>query len=175
MSDNAFGLGAKVIFTKTLRRCKNRAWADKMHPDSKKLILPRLTGYYRYPSFWVETDPTPDPVHGIIVGKKTLSDGITTYDRDEGNEYRSVRSFTAWEVAFNLHRKPVLVLHPQPWFTFTQIEYEVALHMDVSNGVEPKLMRRPKPAPWEEVDDPKALKEALIAAAKMNSPEGVRL
>lgn len=47
---------------------------------------------------------------GIIIGKRTLSDGDTLYNYDVGNEYRPFRHYTAWLVAYDLRRKPVHVL-----------------------------------------------------------------
>jgi len=175
-----FRLGTKVTFTKQLGRFKDQHWIDKMHPDTRKLIEPKRLGYYSYPSFWGESDPT-DPVSGIVVGKKTLSDGYTTLDRDNGNEYRAVRHFTAWEVAYSLHRKPVLVLFPQRVWEFVQlppVEYETVVDLnweDDGPNAQPKLKRRPKPEPWEEFEDPEMLKQAMATFAKVNSPEGFRL
>lgn len=48
---------------------------------------------------------------GIIVGKRTLTDGHFSYGySDEPGDYRPTRHFTAYLVAYDLRRKPVFVL-----------------------------------------------------------------
>lgn len=46
---------------------------------------------------------------GIVIGKRTLTHGNTTYWGDY-SEYTPAKTFTAWLVAFDLRRKPVHVL-----------------------------------------------------------------
>jgi len=176
-----FRLGTKVTFTKLLARHKDNHAIDRMHPESKKLILPRIGGYYTYPAYWVENVFSEAPTDGVIVGRKTLSDGYTVHDRDDGNQYYPMRHFMAWEVAYSLHRKPVLVLWPQRVWEFVQlppVEYETVVDLnweDDGPNAQPKLKRRPKPEPWEEFEDPEMLKQAMATFAKVNSPEGFRL
>lgn len=47
---------------------------------------------------------------GIIIGKRTLSDGDVDYHYDAGNEFVPTRHYPAWVVAYDLRRKPVHVL-----------------------------------------------------------------
>jgi len=48
---------------------------------------------------------TVHPVTGIVIGKRTLSDGHIDYDK----EYRPAHYKTAYLVAFSMHRNPVLI------------------------------------------------------------------
>jgi hypothetical protein len=61
-----------------------------------------------YPKIWVGVE-LPHRQEGIIVGKRTLSDGEVQYTYDSGVIYRQKSTFTAWLVATDIHRKPVLV------------------------------------------------------------------
>lgn len=47
---------------------------------------------------------------GIVVGKRTLSNGNTSYAYDDGTTYTPKEHFTAYLVAYGLRRKPVFVL-----------------------------------------------------------------
>lgn len=47
---------------------------------------------------------------GIIVGRRTLSDGVLELGYDEPTVYHPERHFTAYLVAYDLNRKPVHVL-----------------------------------------------------------------
>lgn len=52
-----------------------------------------------------------DAVQGILVGVRTLSDGINVYyGHDEPIEYRPDKHFTVYVIAYDLRRVPVLVL-----------------------------------------------------------------
>lgn len=52
-----------------------------------------------------------DGGEGVIVGKRTLSDGHYDYGySDEPGTYSPTRHFTAYLIAFDLRRKPVHVL-----------------------------------------------------------------
>jgi hypothetical protein len=46
---------------------------------------------------------------GIIVGKRTLSNGNTSYDSDAGWMYAADEYFPAYLVAFDLKKSPVLI------------------------------------------------------------------
>jgi len=171
MTDLPFQLGTKVTFTKLLARHKDSVGINRMHPESLKLIKPRIGGYYTYPAYWVENEFSAAPTDGVIVGKKTLSDGYTVHDRDDGNEYTAMRHFTAWEVAYSLHRRPVLVLFPMRKWEFTllpEIKYEYQLLIGEDSATLPILKRRPLPEPWEEFDDPKTWEEAMELAYRPN-------
>lgn len=47
---------------------------------------------------------------GIVVGKRTISDGDTHGGYDEWTEYTPFQHYTAWLVAYDLRRKPLHVL-----------------------------------------------------------------
>lgn len=47
---------------------------------------------------------------GIVVGKRTISDGDTSGGYDEWTVYTPFQHYTAWLVAYDLRRKPVHVL-----------------------------------------------------------------
>ena len=46
---------------------------------------------------------------GIIIGKRTLSNGNSYYGYDEVTVYQAAEHFTAYLIAHDLHRKPVFV------------------------------------------------------------------
>lgn len=107
-----FRLGDTVSFNKTLVRDRGSGVLVP-HPATdaayRELSL-RLCSASR--NYWGETSVT-DMV-GIIVGKRTLSDGVVSYSRYSGESfYVPVRYFSAWMISFDLRRKPVLVLSPQ--------------------------------------------------------------
>lgn len=87
--------GAPVSFTRHLRRRwvtregkHLKAWVPEASPD--------------------ETDSAPRA--GIVVGVRTLANGTVRNMYEDGLQFEAVEHFTAYLVAFDLRRKPVLVL-----------------------------------------------------------------
>lgn len=56
--------------------------------------------------------PEPAPTPGIVVGVRTLANGPTAHDYEAGTYFEAHRAerFKAYLVAYDLRRKPVLVL-----------------------------------------------------------------
>jgi len=55
--------------------------------------------------------PDPEPTPGIVVGVRTLANGTNTYGGyDEPIQFKATERFTAYLVAHDMRRKPVLVL-----------------------------------------------------------------
>lgn len=87
-------LGQKVSFNKCLHRTvkyeanghgwneRKNTWVEKDHPDSM----------------------------GIIIGKRTLQNGVSQWENEEGWMFIPNQWVTAYLVAFNLRQKPVFVL-----------------------------------------------------------------
>lgn len=86
-------LGTRVTFTHTLKRTA---------PRSGLRVWDART-------YWL-VDTARGPVPGIVVGVRTLSDGTADRGWDEPTVYTPTRHFTAYLIAFDLRRKPVLVL-----------------------------------------------------------------
>jgi hypothetical protein len=100
---SGFELGQKVRFTWVLHRASEAAHP----PGASSRRLPRKV--WRTEGW--PGQPEPLPREGVIVGKRTLSDGEIDYGGYEDPvTYYPERHFTAWLVAFDLLRKPVLVL-----------------------------------------------------------------
>ena len=93
---SGFTLGQRVRYTEHIKRTSRR-WEDKTKPDRY------WTGEYypgaRYPGG-----------EGIIVGKRTLTDGDVINMGEGGSSYQKFRHFTAYLVVSDLRRKPVHVL-----------------------------------------------------------------
>lgn len=94
-------LGQRVRFTHVLKR--------HGRPDSQRVTAAEVRRW----------DPWPQSGEGIIFGKRVLSNGHverdTEYDEWTGRTYMlktwvGVHHFTAYLVAFDLRRKPVIVL-----------------------------------------------------------------
>lgn len=100
-------LGQRVAYSTHV----TRGMDVKKHAERAGTVYRRST----MPKCW-STEAWPGKDHdggeGIIVGKRTLSDGLVVYGNgyDEGTTYEPERHFTAWLVAFDLRRKPVYVL-----------------------------------------------------------------
>lgn len=117
-----FKLGDWVTFTHVLYRCKHREWVmGKPHPDYLERIAKfehRISVGRSYigERYWIETPFEMEGLvtPGLIIGKRTLSDGVVIYRGDDGASYEPLRHFTAWKVAHNIHQAPVLVLSPTP-------------------------------------------------------------
>lgn len=99
-------LGRPVTFTQYLRRRSG----DTPRP-------------YSYRKFW---EPTPvtrlgieTPATGVLIGVRTLSNGTCSFGED-GTNYQPENDshFTAWLIAYDLRRNPVLVL-PEHTTTLT--------------------------------------------------------
>lgn len=55
--------------------------------------------------------PEPEPREGIVIGVRTLTNGINEYyGYDQPIQYRPKESVKAYLVAYDMRRKPVLVL-----------------------------------------------------------------
>lgn len=50
-----------------------------------------------------------DHGEGVVVGIRTLSNGVVTYDAEEGNTYRQKETFQALVIAHSMRSKPVYV------------------------------------------------------------------
>lgn len=99
MSD--FQLGQHVTYTEHLRR-RSAQPGEFMGPE--RLWSNSWGPLYREDHRWPGGK-------GIIVGKRTLSNGNTRWlGEDGGNGYEPVESFTAYLIAYDLHRRPVHVL-----------------------------------------------------------------
>lgn len=94
MSD--FTLGQRVKYAEHIKRRNSRP------------------GEFLGPNRIWSNEPWPGHVlpggEGIIVGKRTLSNGDAHWGYDESSTYTSKESFSAYLIAFDLHRKPVHVL-----------------------------------------------------------------
>lgn len=97
--DQVFRLGARVRFTWTLTRGVD--WDTPTSDSDRKVWRSKL---------W-PTSPEPEAREGIIVGLRTLSDGVRTWNGyDIPVTYRPTRHFSAYLIAHSLRAKPVLVL-----------------------------------------------------------------
>lgn len=96
--------GQPVEFTRTLtRRYEHHA------EGHKGMKVWKSEGY--------PGEPEPAPRTGVLVGVRTLSNGENHYHGyDEPIEYRPTETFAAYLIAYDLRRKPVLVLpeHTRP-------------------------------------------------------------
>lgn len=97
MTTPTFTLGQQVKFAETLKR---RMTYDKQ-------AIGKAHGR-RWDS---GTQWAPVERIGVVVGRRTLSNGYVNQGYyDEPTTYHGVHTFTAYLVAFDLRRKPVLVL-----------------------------------------------------------------
>ena len=102
MSD--FQLGQRVAYTEHLRR-RSAQPGEFGGPD--KIWSPNA-GPFSGPGWEEHRWPGGE---GMIVGRRTLSNGNLRWLGEEGgNSYISTESFTAYLIAYDLHRKPVHVL-----------------------------------------------------------------
>lgn len=98
MSD--FQFGQPVEFTRHLTR-------RYRHDPSGRYA----TGLKVWTSEDYPGQPDPEPCPGIVIGIRTLSNGTNHYHGDdEPITYRATERFTAYLVAYDMRRKPVLVL-----------------------------------------------------------------
>lgn len=96
MNTTEYTLGQRVRYAEHITRRSRRShevgpgrvWSGELYPGKRT-----------------------DGGEGIIIGKRTLSNGdVQWMGEDGGNIFVRMESFTAYLVAFNLHRKPVHVL-----------------------------------------------------------------
>ena len=96
-----YQLGQRVTYTEHLRRRFAQPGEFKM---GDKIWSNNHGPLYREGHRWPGGE-------GVIVGKRTLSNGNLRWLGEEGgNSYISTESFTAYLIAYDLHRKPVHVL-----------------------------------------------------------------
>lgn len=97
---SGFALGQRVKYAEHIRRRNSRP-GEFLGPD-------RIWSSHAGPGMEKHKWPGGE---GIIVGRRTLSNGVNHYNGyDEPIVYEPTERFTAWLVAFDLHRKPVHVL-----------------------------------------------------------------
>lgn len=101
--DTDFELGDRVLFEGFLQR-------ENQHAHDGPYAV--VTGRY-----WEAIVKPGGPQEGVVVGKRTLSDGKLekVYEDDvwgtsSTTEYRPTKHFTAYLVATNIRHKPVFVL-----------------------------------------------------------------
>jgi hypothetical protein len=91
-----YELGQKIRVESTLTR------------KSKFVKESDLSPYKYEVKFWDETKLR-NPVDGIVVGIRSLSNGRNHYIPEYGNDYEPKEHFRALIVAYHLSRKPLLV------------------------------------------------------------------
>jgi hypothetical protein len=91
--------GERVTFTRTLTR------RYRHHPSNG------WQGRKVWESEGYPGEPEPAPRSGIIVGVRTLADGVNSYNGyEEPITFQAERHFKAYLIAFDFRRKPALVL-----------------------------------------------------------------
>ncbi|WP_461169295.1 hypothetical protein [Arthrobacter sp. Z1-15] len=108
MSD--FQLGQRVTYSEHLRRREAGTGEFGLRPDR---LWSSNAGHFSGEGWEEHRWPGGE---GVIVGKRTLSNGTANWLGDGGTEYVPTWHFTAYLIAHNLHRKPVYVLpeHIEP-------------------------------------------------------------
>lgn len=111
----SFTLGQEVQFTGTVEKVRQYRPARTVYAESG---LPSTSWYYRpepaeQPNDWDRATATHDT--GVIVGKRTIADHRIEGGWDEALSAQAIAGThrPAWLVAWNMHRKPVLVLESQ--------------------------------------------------------------
>lgn len=89
--------GQRVWFSQTYKR----KWESRKIPNDE-------FGRSEAWKVW-QTFSSIQTKEGIIIGKRTLSNGINHWDPDAGNMYESKDFFPAYLVAYDMKQKPVLV------------------------------------------------------------------
>lgn len=108
MTDTTYAFGDRVTFTRSLnRRSEDPArWPKYTHI--------RGTAKIWTPERWCgddNTNPPVEPREGIIIGKRTLANGVITWGTYEDPDiFRPVEHFTAYVIAYDMRRNPVYVL-----------------------------------------------------------------
>lgn len=96
MSLREYELGEKVIAASTITR--------RREPPNRRR-------WVRVADMRAEIGLPVEPVSGVIVGWRTLSDGRVDFGYyDEPSEYMPTRHFKAYLVAFDMREKPLYVL-----------------------------------------------------------------
>lgn len=95
-------LGDRVLFFSNLERVQETVTNP---PESWKK--------YRQEKKWKNTPLSPgwnQSLTGIVIGIRTLQNGILHWDNEAGNLFDPQEYFQAYLISYNLHRKPVFVL-----------------------------------------------------------------
>lgn len=100
---SGFQLGQRVRFSTHLRR-RSAGPGEFLGPDK---IWSANAGPFSGPDWEEHRWPGGE---GVIVGKRTISNGDVNYRYDEGSDYVAAEYFTAYLIAYDLYRKPVHVL-----------------------------------------------------------------
>jgi hypothetical protein len=79
------------------------------HRLERKTSFAGSTDDYKFNKTWVEM-PLPEPVEGIIIGVRHLSNGKTAYDYDAGMQYERESGLVGVLIAHDLRRSPFYVL-----------------------------------------------------------------
>lgn len=97
-------LGDRVRFTHVLRR---RSLA--LYGDDQKAV-PGSYVRYNERKFW-QPEHAPYGRHGgIVVGRRTLANGLNTWEYEAGTHFTPTERFRAYLVSWHLDKRPVLVL-----------------------------------------------------------------
>lgn len=95
----AVQFGQRVTFTWHLTR-RYQSDPSRGHVGVKKWLTEQWPG-----------QAEPEPREGVVIGERTLTNGENHYNGwDEPITYRPKESFKAYLVAFDMRRRPVLVL-----------------------------------------------------------------
>ena len=100
-SDPKFKLGDRVTVAAVLRRRFEFDWDGDEHPG-----VPFSDRPYR--KVWKRIHPKRQ--HGVVVGKRTLSDGTSNGNVETWRRYTETRRYSAYVVAFNLSARHEYVL-----------------------------------------------------------------
>ena len=77
------------------------------------VVLGRLRRIWREPDLKVwATERFPEPLNGLIIGERTLSDGTCYYGFEE-TQYRPTQHFRAFLVVTDMRSKPFYALSKQ--------------------------------------------------------------
>lgn len=96
-SDPKFKLGDRVTVAAVLRRGHEFDWTLKGRDM-----------WEQYGKVWKRIHPKRQ--HGIVVGKRTLSDGVSNGNVETWRRYTETRRYSAYIVAFNLSARHEYVL-----------------------------------------------------------------
>jgi hypothetical protein len=98
-------LGQPVTFTRTLTR--RTEYRDRESYGRKVRDRWKVWKWEHYPG-----QPEPEPQSGVLIGIRTLANGRAEYEHDAGVVFypEGAERFTAYLIAHDLRRKPVLVL-----------------------------------------------------------------
>jgi hypothetical protein len=91
-----YELGQKVTVITKLKRVSKFIQESKESPFKAEYKL------------W-EEQKLRDPINGIIVGVRKLSNGKNHWNGETGNDYEPKEHFKALIIAYHINRKPILV------------------------------------------------------------------